>query len=143
MEKSKKVNIVFKSNSGVCWEAFPNSGRRVKMNQISSGNQDQDWEITGITGGKLKVNTRTYGDKVAECYANNGSRIETSNDKPDNKDQIFGLEQVSGKGENVYRIYCKTKNGGILYAKGNSKNNIDITLQKANPSDDEMLWIIK
>lgn len=139
MEKSKKVNIVFKSNSGVCWEAFPNSdSHRIKMNQINSGNQDQDWEIAN---GKLKVNTRTYGDKVAECYANR-NRIETSNDKSGNKDQIFVLEQVSGKGENVYRIYCKTKNGGTLYAKGNSKNNTDITLQKANPSDDEMLWVI-
>lgn len=138
----KKKNIYIKSfnNKDYCWEAFPSTeNQEIKMNFYDVDNQDQKWTIIDS---KITINTKNQGAKVAECYPNS-NRLETSNNHPDNKDQVFEFKNVPGENTNVYFMSCETKNRGKLYVYGNSKNLTGVGLREFNNTDTELYWIVE
>lgn len=137
---TKNIAIKLFNNTTYCWEAFPNSSNdEIALNDFDSKNKDQKWTLID---NKITINTKNQGTKVAECYPNS-NRLETSNNHPNNSDQVFQIKNVSGENSNVYFISCETKNRGTLYVYGNSKNHTGIGLREYNSSDTELYWVIE
>ncbi|WP_237276076.1 hypothetical protein [Tenacibaculum ovolyticum] len=137
---TKNIAIKLFNNTTYCWEAFPNSSNdEIKLNNFDSNNQDQKWTFID---NKITINSKNQGAKVAECYPNS-NRLETSNNHPNSRDQVFEITKVSGENSNTYFLSCNTKNGGKLYVYGNSKNLTGIGLREYNNSDTELYWVIE
>ncbi|CAM1369064.1 hypothetical protein [Tenacibaculum xiamenense] len=137
--KTKDIHIKLFNNKSKCWEAFPRSkNHEIELNDISNGNQDQKWTIRED---KITILTKNEGEKVAECYPNS-NRLETSNNHSGNKDQKFQFRPVENEADNVFFIFCNTKNRGEKYVYGNSKNQSGIGLRDFNSTDSELYWII-
>ncbi|KAB1158384.1 hypothetical protein F7018_09410 [Tenacibaculum aiptasiae] len=138
----KTTNLIIKAfnDTNYCWEAFPSTkNEEIAMNTYDPENQDQKWTIIDS---KITINTKNQGAKVAESYPNN-NRLETSNNHPNDVDQVFNFQHVKGQDSNVYFISCNTKNQGLLYVYGNSKNHQGIGLREYNHSDTELYWVIE
>ncbi|WBX77731.1 hypothetical protein PG911_05585 [Tenacibaculum ovolyticum] len=136
---AKNIAIKLFNNPTYCWEAFPNSSdEEIALNNYDNKNKDQKWTFID---NKITINTKNQGAKVAECYPNS-NRLETSNNDPNSRDQVFEFTKVPGE-NNTYFISCNTKNRGKLYVYGNSKNHTGIGLREYNSSDTELYWVIE